>query len=285
MNENNEKQNTKNINIHWYPGHMKKTERLIQKNLPLVDVVIELLDARIPSASANPVMALLAGSKPRVILLNKSDLADSASTKEWIAHFAAKSIPAMAVDCKNGTGLKEIIPFVKNAIIKSGRKSGGIMRMMIVGIPNVGKSSFINRLAGGRRTKTEDRPGVTRGKQWVTAANGVEILDMPGVLAPKIEQSGEMLAYTGAVKDTVIDTVELAAKFLELMAEMYPNLLSMRYKLDEISESTGYELLEAAARKRGMLISGGETDLERASIMVLDEFRAGKLGRITLERL
>lgn len=279
-------------NIQWFPGHMAKTRRLIKANISLVDAVVELLDARTPLSSGNPEMESLTGGKPRIVLLNKCDVADEKATQAWINYYNSIGVTAMAVDCKSGKGLKNFLPTVKNKVLKElmeKRKAHGMtgaaIRLMIVGIPNVGKSSFINRMAGSKRTKVEDRPGVTRTKQWVKLENGVELLDMPGVLWPKFEDQSVALrlAFTGAINDDILDTETLAMKLLCYLADNYPNSLKERYKVEAQPEDTGLVLLEKVGRKRGMMISGGEIDTERAAITVLDEFRSGKLGRITLE--
>lgn len=277
--------------IQWFPGHMKKTERLIKKNLPLIDVVVELIDARIPQSSRNPVLSDIIGNKPRVILLNKSDMADPTATARWIEYFKAQGIPAMATDCKSGKNIKNFQNFVKQPIQELlERRSakgmiGRIVRVMVVGVPNVGKSTFINKVAGAKRAKVEDRPGVTRGKQWVHIENDVDLLDMPGVLWPKFEdpQVGVHLAFTGAIKDDVIDSEYLAMQLLENLADNYPERIMERFKLEGTKDMEAFERLEAVGRKRGMLISGGEIDAERAAAVVLDEYRGGKLGKITWE--
>ena len=285
---------TEEISVQWFPGHMAKTRRMMQSNLKLVDIVVELTDARIPQSSRNPEIDRIVGQKPRVVLLNKCDAAGDAITKRWIAWYAQQGIPAIATDCRSGKGLNAFLPLVREALKeqiarweKKGMK-GRPIRMMIVGIPNVGKSSLINRLAGSRRAKVEDRPGVTRGKQWVTLDKGVELLDMPGVLWPKFEDKtvGERLAFTGAVKDDIMDVELLAVRLLEVLTEMnYGSLLSARYKLEpEDLEGSGYDILQAIGRRRGMLIAGGEINTERAAITVMDEFRAGTIGRISLEQ-
>lgn len=280
--------------IQWFPGHMTKTKRKIQESLKLVDVAAELIDARIPLSSRNPVLAELLAQKPRVILLNKCDMADPKETQKWISFFVQQKTPALALDCKSGKGLGAFTPTVKELLQdrmeqwKAKGMVGRTIRVMIVGIPNVGKSSFINKMAKGTKAKVEDRPGVTRGNQWYSIGQGMELLDTPGVLWPKFEDPnvGEKLAFTGAVKDQITDTEYLAAKLLEELVRLgYVSGLRERFKLADLSleELPGYELLERIGRKRGMLISGGEVDLERASVMVLDEFRACKLGKVTLE--
>ena len=280
------------IKIQWFPGHMAKTGRLFMANLSLVDAVVEVLDARTPLSSSNPEMESLTAGKPRIVLLNKSDLADDRATQLWINYYGKKGITAIPVDCKSGKGLKNFLPTIKNKVLSQLMEkraahgmTGAAIRLMIVGIPNAGKSSFINKMAGSKRAKVEDRPGVTRSKQWVKIENGVELLDMPGVLWPKFEdQSAAIrLAFTGAISDSILDIETLAMKLLSYLAENYPASLKERYKIDVQPEASGLELLETVGRKRGMMISGGEINTERAAITVLDEFRSGKLGRITLE--
>jgi len=279
-------------NIQWFPGHMAKTRKLIKSNLSLVDAVVEILDSRTPLSSRNPEMDRLTSGKPRMIILNKSDLADEKATEKWLAYFRNRNITAISADCKSGRGVKNFIPTVRNQLLKSlvdKYKSMGIngkpIRLMIVGIPNVGKSSFINKMAGNKKAKAEDRPGVTRDKQWVRISSGVEMLDMPGVLWPKFEDQNVAcrLAFTGAIKDDVLDIETLASKLLKFLAEHYPQSLRERYNIDFDESDEGYILLEKVGRKRGMLISGGEVNTERTAITVIDEYRAGRLGRITLE--
>lgn len=278
--------------IQWFPGHMAKTRRLIGESLSLVDLVIELTDARIPQSSRNPELDKWLLDKPRIIILNKSDCADENITKQWVEYYKKKGIRAVMADCKSGKGVAGIIPAVKAELAEllERRKAKGIagkpIRVMVVGIPNVGKSSLINKLAGSKRAKVEDRPGVTRGRQWVKISNELELLDMPGVLWPKFEDQtvGEHLAFTGAVKDDVIDIELLAMRLLQLLNRDYPQLLQERYKVDAEEDTEAYELLTMVGRKRGMLISGGEVNTERAAITVLDEYRSGKLGKISLEK-
>lgn len=283
-----------NVSVQWFPGHMAKTRRLMKSNLPLVDLVVEIIDARIPLSSRNPEMTQLVGKKPRLVLLNKCDAADEKATNEWCKYYRSKGIAVLPTDCRSGKGLKSFNPAVREILsdLLNRRKERGMVgkpiRIMVVGIPNVGKSSLINRLAGQKRAKVEDRPGVTRGKQWVSIDKGMDLLDMPGVLWPKFEDRnvGEKLAFTGAVKDDILDTEMLAARLLEVLREKgYTPLVCARYKLDEnaFEGKNGIEMLETVGKKRGMLISGGEVDIERAAIMVLDEFRSGKIGRITLD--
>ncbi len=278
--------------IQWFPGHMAKTRRLIQQNLRLVDLVVELVDARIPISSRNPELDKWIENKPRIILLNKCDVADERITQSWCSYFKNRGIPALATDSASGRGLKNFAPLVKEVLsdLLKRREAKGMVgrpvRLMIVGIPNVGKSSFINKLAGGKYARVEDRPGVTRTKQWISFGGDLELMDMPGVLWPKFDDKtvGEHLAFTGAVKDDVVDIELLAMRLLQLLAGEYPETLTKRYKVTASEGNDGYELLCAVGKKRGMLISGGEVNTERAAITVLDEFRAGKLGRITLEK-
>ena len=278
--------------IQWFPGHMAKTRRLIGESLSLVDLVIELTDARIPQSSRNPELDKWLSDKPRIIILNKSDCADENITKQWVEYYKKKGIRAVMADCKSGKGVAGIIPAVKAELTEllERRAAKGIagkpIRVMVVGIPNVGKSSLINKLAGSKRAKVEDRPGVTRGRQWVKISNELELLDMPGVLWPKFEDQtvGGHLAFTGAVKDDVIDIELLAMRLLQLLNRDYPQLLQERYKVEAAEDTEAYELLTMVGRKRGMLISGGEVNTERAAITVLDEYRSGKLGRISLEK-
>lgn len=279
------------LKVHWFPGHMAKTRRLMQANLKMVDVVVELLDSRIPKSSRNPEIDKIINNKPRVVVLNKSDMASRDATAKWIRYFKEKGITAVALDCRSGKGVNNLIPAIKEELAEQleRRKNKGInrpVRMMIVGIPNVGKSSLINKLAGNKRAKVEDRPGVTRGKQWVTLANGVELLDMPGVLWPKIDDEivGEHLAFVGSVRDQILDVEYMAMRLLQLINENYPKLLQ-RFKIEEeeAKDLDAYDLLELVARKRGMLQSGGVANMERAAITVMDEYRAGKMGALTLE--
>ena len=276
--------------IQWFPGHMTKTRRMIQSSLSLVDGVVEVLDARIPFSSRNPEMDKLVKDKPRMLLLNKSDMADDSSTEKWIDYYKSKGFTVLKTDCKSGNGLQGFLPAVKGNMLKQlieKRRGKGIegapIRLMIVGIPNVGKSSFINRMAKSKKAKVEDRPGVTRNKQWIKFGGNVELLDMPGVLWPKFEDQGvaRKLAFTGAVKDDILDIEALAAFLLENLSVNYPEAVSERYKIDKSGD--GFELLSELGRKRGMLVSGGEVNTERAAVTLLDEFRSGKLGKITLE--
>ena len=280
--------------IQWFPGHMTKTRRKIQASLKLVDAVAEIIDARIPVSSRNPELHKIIENKPRIILMNKCDMADPSQTARWVSCYQKEGVLAIPVDCKSGRGLNQFIPKVrellKDRIIQWEQKGmvNRTIRVMIVGIPNVGKSSFINRMAKQNRAKVEDRPGVTRGNQWFTIGKAFDLLDTPGVLWPKFDDPnvGEKLAFTGAVKDQIVDTEQLASRLLAVLRDEYSAMLAARYKLEkyDLRPLQGYELLEIIGRKRGMLASGGEIDTERASIMVLDEFRSAKLGKITLEQ-
>ena len=290
------------MSVQWFPGHMAKTRRIMTKSLALVDAVVEITDARIPLSSRNPEMDRLVGKKPRLVVLNKCDTADEAITLMWLDFYKRQGISAIAADCKSGKGINRFMPELKELLrdkIDKWQASGMVgrpIRIMIVGIPNVGKSSFINKLSGRRIAKVEDRPGVTRGKQWVSLSQGLELLDMPGVLWPKFEdkQVGENLAFTGAIKDNVVDIEYLACRLLQLLKNGYDDRIIERYGvvLDDIVPddsslsdlSEGYEILKRIGKKRGFLITGGDVNTERAAIVVLDEFRAGKLGRISLEK-
>lgn len=279
--------------IQWFPGHMTKTKRQIQSSLKLVDAVAEIIDARIPVSSRNPDLAKLVQNKPRVILLNKCDMANQTATKMWIDYFKKQNLVAIPVDCKSGRGLDKFAPAVntvmshKIARLKEKGMVNPTIRIMIVGIPNVGKSSFINKMVKKNRAKVEDRPGVTRGNQWYTIAKNLEMLDTPGVLWPKFDDKtvGEHLAFTGAVKDQILDIELLAVRLLDFVKELKPADFITRFKLEneDIENIDSYELLKMIGKKRGMLVSGGEIDTERAAIMLLDEFRSAKLGRITVE--
>jgi ribosome biogenesis GTPase A len=279
--------------IQWFPGHMTKTKRQIQSSLKLVDAVAEIIDARIPVSSRNPDLAKLVQNKPRVILLNKCDMANQTATKMWIDYFKKQNLVAIPVDCKSGRGLDKFAPAVntvmshKIARLKEKGMVNPTIRIMIVGIPNVGKSSFINKMVKKNRAKVEDRPGVTRGNQWYTIAKNLEMLDTPGVLWPKFDDKtvGEHLAFTGAVKDQILDIELLAVRLLDFIKELKPADFITRFKFEneDVENIDSYELLKMIGKKRGMLVSGGEIDTERAAIMLLDEFRSAKLGRITVE--
>lgn len=279
--------------INWFPGHMAKTRRLISEDLKNVDIVIELRDARIPKSSENPEIVALVGQKPLLVLLNKASLADPAVTKKWVDSIKKSGKYALAVDCITGENFNKIGDCVRDILSEKIKKyeekgmAGKQLRAMIVGIPNVGKSSLVNRLSGQKKAKVENRPGVTLAKQWVTTNQGFELLDMPGVLWPKFEDrlTGENLAVTGAIRDAILDTEELGMILAKRLFDLYPELFCERYKLipDEISELDAYDLLCAVGKKRGFLVSGGEINTERTAIMLLDEFRSAKIGRISLE--
>lgn len=277
--------------INWFPGHMRKTQREIKENLKLVDAVIEIRDARIPRASANPDIDKLLEGKPRIILLNKSDLTDSRVTKEWINYLSKDNVKVLEVNCLKGEGLKAIKPALMNLLkekhdrLKAKGMVKIITRVMVVGIPNVGKSTFINKMARNNIAKTGDRPGVTKSKQWIKTGIGIELLDTPGVLWPKFEddRTALNLAFTGAIKDEIMDIEELALKLVERLQTNYESELKARYKLEEVYENP-LDTLDAIGKKRGTLISRGEIDYNRLAVILLDEFRGGKIGKISLER-
>ena len=282
-------------NIQWFPGHMTKTLRMMEQEIQHVDASLVLLDARIPLSSLNPEIERITARKPKLYALNKADLADPAVTEEWIKYFRAADAGCVAISAKQKGGANAVKIAIEKELAgllerrQNRGMSGAKTQVMLCGIPNVGKSSLINRLSGTRSAKVEDRPGVTRGKQWVSLEDGVELLDMPGVLWPKFEDkvAGERLAFIGSVKDQILDIEYLAMRLLDTLRPTYTAALAERYKLDAeaIAEMESYELLERIARKRGMLISGGEANTERAAIMLLDEFRSAAMGRITLERI
>ena len=273
-------------NIQWFPGHMTKTRRLIEADLKMVDAVVEITDARIPESSRNPILDELVGSKPRIMILNKCDYADDASTALWRKYYEGRGITVITCDCRSGKGINKFLPTVKTLLKElierrnARGRIGKALRLMVVGIPNVGKSSFINRMANSRKTKVGDRPGVTRGKQWVAIDKDVELLDMPGILWPKFDDqlAAQRLAFTGAIKDEVTDSEELARALGDVLQRDYPELLKARYKIP-----CEGDILTEIAKARGMLISGGEPDTERAAAALLDEYRGGKIGKITLE--
>lgn len=275
------------MNIQWYPGHMTKTRRQMTEDVKFVDLVAEVVDARIPISSRNPDIDAMVGEKPRMIIFNRADQADPTQTAVWKSRFREKGFAVLETDAKTGKGVREFSAVVKAALkdkIEQWKAKGQVgrpVRVMVVGVPNVGKSTFINKVAKRKSAKAGDRPGVTRGKQWVNVDSGLDLLDTPGILWPKFEDQtvGMHLAFTGAVKDEVVDIEELAAALLELLRDRYPDSLRERYKLEPAADAKGWELLEQAARKRGMLISGGEVDSERMARVLLDEFRGGKLGR------
>lgn len=277
--------------VQWFPGHMARTRRQIKESLSLVDAVVEIVDARVPVSSRNPELPELIGQKPLMVILNKCDLADENATCRRISELGKQGVTAIAVDCRSGKGLNAFAPTVRRVLsdkIEANAQKGMAgkpLRLMVVGIPNTGKSSFINRMAGKNKAKVADKPGVTRQNQWFSIGSGIELLDTPGVLWPKFDDPdvGLRLAFIGSVKDTILDIELIAARFLTIMNENYPERIKERYKLEFPPEIEEFERLEMLARKRGMLISGGEPDTERAAVMLLDEYRAGKLGRITLD--
>lgn len=278
------------LNIQWYPGHMTKTRRQIEADLKLVDAVCEIIDARIPIASRNPDIAAICGNKPRLVILNRMDMADPVQTKAWAAYFKSCGLAVVQTDCKSRQGINQFVPAVRNLLrekIQRYAEKGQSrpLKIMIVGIPNVGKSTFINQVSGRKGAKAENRPGVTRGKQWVTVDNGLLLLDTPGILWPKFEdkQVGLRLAYTGAVKDDILDVEGLACSLMETLWRRYPQNLRERYKIDMPEDAAGYDLLEAAGKKRGFLLARGEIDTERMARVLLEEYRSCKIGRFTLE--
>ncbi len=278
-------------NVQWFPGHMAKTRRLIKESLNLVDGVVELVDARIPISSRNPELDKIIQKKPRIILLNKCDIADTTATSMWLKHFENKGYYALAVDCRTGKGLNRFDSTVKQALSSVIKRndakgmSGKPLRLMVVGIPNTGKSSFINRMGKNAKAKVADKAGVTKQNQWFVVGGGIELLDTPGVLWPKFDdpEVGDKLAFIGSVKDEVMDIETLSCRLLEALAVTRPSAIEDRYKLDSVEGLQGWEILEMIGKKRGFLIKGGEIDFERAAVIVADEFRGGKLGRITLE--
>ncbi|MGI6727528.1 MAG: ribosome biogenesis GTPase YlqF [Anaerovoracaceae bacterium] len=273
--------------INWYPGHMKKTRELIQDNLKAVDAVVEVIDARIPLSSRNPIIDELVGNRLRVIVLNKSDLADSKAIEDWITHYKEKGDPALSINAMSGGGVSRLFQHLKK--IEEKKNEGSLrfkpLRIMIVGVPNVGKSSLINRLTGKKSTITGDRPGVTKGKQWLSLKNGMQLLDTPGILWPKFEdqQVGLNLAFCGSIKDEIMDVAELALELIRVLSKQYPELLKERYKLEKLEENP-LETMETIAVKRGFLLPGKRIDYERAGRTIIDEFRAGMIGKITLEK-
>ena len=283
-------------NIQWFPGHMAKTRRMITENLKNVDIVIELLDARIPKSSRNPEIASLTAAKPTILLLNKASLADPEMTKKWCEYYTKEQTYCITTDCVSGIGINKISATVSKILEEKLKRyeekgmSGRRLKAMIVGIPNVGKSSLINKLCGSKKAKVENRPGVTLNKQWVSTSIGLDLMDMPGVLWPKFDDktTGENLALTGAIKDKILDIETLAVILCNRLRRLYPDLLSQRYKLGDPSayeELTDYELFELIGRKRGFLVSGGEINTERTATVLLDEFRSAKIGNITLDTI
>lgn len=279
------------MNLQWFPGHMAKTRRMIQEQLGIIDIVIEILDARLPVSSQNPEIASLIKNKPRLLILNKADLADDTVSSRWVAYYKQRGIRAVLLDCAHAKNLNLIADNIrvvlKDKLQKQAEKgmTGRSIKVMVLGIPNVGKSSLINKLAGRASAVTGDRPGVTRGKQWIRLKNGLELLDTPGILWPKFEEEkiGLNLAFVGSIKDEIIDVETLACKLLEFLNRYYAAQLHQRYKLQPIGGLSGYELLTAIGKKRGFVVSGGEIDTLRAANIVLDEFRSGKIGKISLE--
>jgi len=279
------------MNIQWYPGHMVKAKKEIKENLKLIDVVIELLDARIPRSSQNPDIKEVVGEKPRIVALNKADLASEQITKKWINYFRKLGITAVPVDSITGRGLKEIETAIRaiakdklEKSIKRGR-IGRPIRIAIIGIPNVGKSAYINKVAGRSAALTGNKPGVTRKNQWVKAGQGIELMDTPGVLWPKFdtEEAGVDLAATGAIRSEILDAMELSFKLAEKIKMLYPKNITDRYKIEDISDKTGEEIINLIGIKRGCLVTGGEINIERAANLFIDEFRSCKIGRISLE--
>ena len=282
--------NSESMTIQWYPGHMTKTRRQIEADLKQVDAVCEIVDARIPTSSRNPDIDQICQNKARIVVLNRADLADPESTNRWLNWFRQKGFAAIATDCKSRKGINNFQPAVRSVLQEKIQRDAAKgmnrpLRVMIVGIPNVGKSTLINQISGRKGAKAENRPGVTRGKQWVSVENGLLLLDTPGILWPRFEdpQVGMKLAYTGAVKENIIDIEELACHLMEILWKYYPDTVRLRYKIDGPEDMPGYQLLKAAGRKRGFLISGGEVNTERMAKVLLDEYRGGKLGRITFE--
>lgn len=279
-------------NLQWYPGHMAKTRRLIEENLKYIDAVVEITDARVPLSGRNPCFDDIITSKPRIIIMNKTDLADPDISKEWSEYFKHIGLNVIPVSCESGLGIKELTSQIRNSLSERLQKDAlrGVnrpIRIMMIGIPNVGKSTLINRISKKAAAKTGDRPGVTRSKQWVRLQNGLEMLDTPGILPPKFDnqQIAKKLAYTGAIRDEIIDCELLCCELLEFLRDNYPQKLIERYKIDtNISDKQGYDLLLLIGKRRGCVISGGEIDTQRASAIILDEFRSAKIGRITLER-
>ena len=286
-----ESTNNSRFNIQWYPGHMTKTRRQMEQDIKMVDLVAELVDARIPISSRNPDIDNIVMDKPRLIVLNRVDQADPEETKRWTAYFKQKGYSVLETDAKTGKGVNRFSAAARESLadqIAKWKEKGQVgrpVRAMVVGVPNVGKSTFINHVAKRKSAKAGDRPGVTRGKQWVAVDQTLDLLDTPGILWPKFEdeQTGLHLAFTGAVKAEIIDLETLAHHLMNLLSSRYPDALRARYNIEIPEDAQGWELVEAAARKRGFLISGGEVDLERMSRILLDEFRSGKLGNFTLE--
>ena len=280
--------------IQWFPGHMAKTRRMISENLKNVDLILEILDARIPYSSRNPEITKLTAGKPTLLLLNKASLSDTAQNKAWQQYYTNENTACLVIDCVNGEGMNRIAPAIRQLMAEKLQRyeakgiTGKHLRAMVLGVPNVGKSSLINKICGNKKTKVENRPGVTRDKQWVSTALGVDLLDMPGILWPKFEEKrvGENLALTGAIKDDILDTETLAVILCGRLRRLYPELLMTRYKLQEMpDEMSDFDLFLAIGRKRGFLVSGGEVSEERTAAMLLEEFRSAKIGKMTLDRI
>ncbi len=283
--------NYEKMNIQWFPGHMTKAQRMIEENLKLVDAVCEILDARIPRSSRNPDIDRLAGDKPRLVILNRCDLADPAVTARWRRYFESQGLAILETDARTGKGVNGFAPAIRRLLAdkireyESKGQVGRPLRVMILGIPNVGKSTFINKVAGRKAAIAGDKPGVTRGKQWINIDSGLDLLDTPGILWPRFDSQevGEMLAITNAIKADVLDKETLGANFMLRLREMYPQAIVDRYKFQPDPEMNGFELLEQAAKKRGFLVSRGEYDIERMANTLLGEYHDGKLGRLSLE--
>ena len=279
------------MNIQWFPGHMTRAQRMIEENIRLVDAVCEILDARIPASSRNPDIDRLAAGKPRLVILNRTDLADPAATARWRKWFQAQGIAILETDARTGKGVSGFVPAVRELLkdklaeYAAKGQTGRPLRVMILGIPNVGKSTFINKVAGRRAAIAGDKPGVTRGRQWINIDAGLDLLDTPGILWPKFDSQevGEMLAITNAIKADVLDKETLGANFMLRLRDNYPDALRERYKIEPDPALNGFELLEQAAKKRGFLVSRGEYDIERMANTLLKEYHEGKLGRLTLE--
>ncbi len=279
------------LNIQWFPGHMAKARRMVTENAKLVDAICEVIDARVPISSRNPEVTQLTQDKPRLVVLNRTDLADPDKTHKWMRILHSSQVEVIETDCKSGKGTKAFSGAIKKLLREkieyyaAKGQQGRKIRVMVIGIPNVGKSSFINRVAGKRVAAASDRPGVTRGKQWISLENGIELLDTPGLLWPKFDDRtvGENLAFTGAVKDDILDVEALGARLMEKLRDMYPETIKKRYGFYPESTMSGIEMLELGAKRRGFLISGGELDIDRMAKILLDEFRGGALGRITLD--
>lgn len=280
------------MNIQWFPGHMTKAQRMIAENIRSVDAVCEILDARIPRASRNPDIDSLVGNKPRLVILNRCDLADPQVTKEWSRHFRNAGLTVLETDARSGKGVPDFVPAIRSlladklASYREKGQSGRGLKVMILGIPNVGKSTFINKVAGRKAAQAADKPGVTRGKQWIRIDNALDLLDTPGILWPKFDSQevGELLAVTNAIKSDVIDRETLSANFMLRLCDLYPAAVKERYGVEALPEDNGFDLLEKAARRRGFLISGGELDIARMAETLLEEYHDGKLGRLSLER-